>query len=268
MTLVLPRFQQLAALVQQDGTPSTAFHIWWDNFATTLEGNFNDLSDTVQALVDLNDDNTLTPAKKPMWIFMYSCLTSEQSSLDSQATTYGITTEKTNYDNAISALTTYLGTLTTPVAWNNLSGNTTIVGTTFRTKFNDVTTKKTILMNKMADKAKILADTAQTQANTATTNAATAQSTANTANTNASTAQSTANSAQSDATTAISNAATAQSTANTANTTANTVNRNDSISTSWTSPGTILSAADAGSDCTITIAGHTRKYTDVSSQCR
>lgn len=64
--------------------------------------------------------------------------------------------------------------------------------------------------------------------------------------------------AQADATSALTNAATAQSTAN-------TVKRDDSISSSWTSPGTILSASDAGTDATISISAHTRKYSDVSS---
>jgi hypothetical protein len=72
--------------------------------------------------------------------------------------------------------------------------------------------------------------------------------------------------AQSTANTAVTNAATAQTTANTADSTANTVKRDDSISTSWTSPGTILSATDAGSNATITIANHTRKYTDATSK--
>lgn len=71
--------------------------------------------------------------------------------------------------------------------------------------------------------------------------------------------------AQTTANTAVTNAATAQTTANTADSTANTVKRDDSISTSWTSPGSILSAADAGANATITIANHTRKYSDTSS---
>lgn len=57
----------------------------------------------------------------------------------------------------------------------------------------------------------------------------------------------------------------AQSTADTANTTATTAKRNDKISASWTSPGSVLSAADAGSDATITIAAHTRNYGDGTS---
>src|SRR4051812_4323742 len=85
-------------------------------------------------------------------------------------------------------------------------------------------------------------------------------------------AQAAADAAQADATTGITNAAAAQTTANTgvtnaatAQTTANTVKRDDSISNSWTSPGTVLSAADAGSSATVTIANHTRKYSDVTS---
>jgi hypothetical protein len=112
---------------------------------------------------DLNSDNVLTPGKKPVWIFMYSFLTGEQSALDSEATTFGITTEKTNYDTAVSALTTYLATLTTPVAWNNLTDNTTIVGTTFRSKFNDVLVDKQALLNKMHDASRSLANTATTR---------------------------------------------------------------------------------------------------------
>ena len=50
-----------------------------------------------------------------------------------------------------------------------------------------------------------------------------------------------------------------------AQTTANTVKRDDAISGSWTSPGNVLSATDAGSNATITIAAHTRKYGDATS---
>ena len=43
------------------------------------------------------------------------------------------------------------------------------------------------------------------------------------------------------------------------------VQRNDSISSSWTSPGQILTASDAGTNTTITVADHTRKYGDSTS---
>jgi hypothetical protein len=169
---------------------------------------------TINAILD---PDTLTPDKKPVWIFMESYLTGEQSDLDAKATSYGITTEKSAYDTAVSALTSYLGGLTSPVAWNDTSGNTSIVDATFRSKFTDVLTAKQALINAITAAAKTLANAAQT----------------------------TANSAQSSA---------------------DTVHSNDSISSSWTSPGTILTASDAGSSATITVANHTRKYNDASSK--
>lgn len=61
--------------------------------------------------------------------------------------------------------------------------------------------------------------------------------------------------AQNAAAAAAADAAAAQSTADTAE-------KNDKISSSWTSPGSVLTATDAGSDATITIAAHTRNYGD------
>lgn len=54
----------------------------------------------------------------------------------------------------------------------------------------------------------------------------------------------------------------AQTTATAAQTTADTVQRDDAIADSITIPGEILTATDAGTDATITIANHTRQYND------
>lgn len=167
MTFTLPRLPMI-------GLDNEQLQIYWQTVVSKIEEQENLQNQAIADIAAMFDDNTLTPTEKPHWMFNHSFLTSEQAGLDSQATSYGITTEKTNYDNAISALTTYLATLTTPVAWNNMTGNTTIVGTTFRTKFTDVLTTKQALINKITAQAKVLADNAQTQANTATTNAATA----------------------------------------------------------------------------------------------
>lgn len=70
-------------------------------------------------------------------------------------------------------------------------------------------------------------------------------------------AQAAAAAAQATANTANTNAATAQSTAN-------TVTINDKITASWTVPAGVVSAADAGSNVTITVAAHTRMYGDGS----
>ncbi len=68
--------------------------------------------------------------------------------------------------------------------------------------------------------------------------------------------------AQAAAAAAQATATSAQTTANTANTTAAAAKKNDKISASWTSPGSVLSATDAGSNATISIAAHTRNYGD------
>jgi hypothetical protein len=93
------------------------------------------------------DDTVLLISQKSAWIVAYATMLAEQSGIDAQATLYGITTEKTAYDAAISALTAYLDGLTIPVAWNDLSDKTTIVGATFRANFQAVeTTRQTLLI--------------------------------------------------------------------------------------------------------------------------
>jgi hypothetical protein len=123
--------------------------------------------DALDVLADIASDNVLTPGEKPTIITDYGVITAEQAGIDAQATAYAITTQKTAYDNAVTALTTHLGTLTTPVAWNNLSGNTDIVGTTFRAKFTDVYTTRQALLNAISAAAKALADDAQDTADDA-----------------------------------------------------------------------------------------------------
>ena len=72
----------------------------------------------------------------------------------------------------MSALTSYLATLTSPKLWSDLTGDTTIVGSTFRTRFADVYTTRQALLNAIyaaakakADEAKDAADNAQDTAN-------------------------------------------------------------------------------------------------------
>lgn len=193
MALVLPRFQQSAALVDQNGLPTIAFHIWWDNFAKNLEQAFNDLADNVAAIAAAQ-------------------ATADQAIADAAAAAADAAAAA---QDALDAA-------------------------------NQALAAQATADDAIADAAAAAADAA-----------AAAQDALDAAN-QALDAQNAADAAQSTANTA-------NSTANTANNTANTVKRDDSISTSWTSPGTILSATDAGSNATINISAHTRKYTDVSS---
>lgn len=100
-------------------------------------------------LADIASDSLLTPDEKPRVIMDRDVIVNEQAGIDAKAVALGVTTEKTAYDNAVASLIAYLATLTTPVLWSNLSGNTTIVGTTFRTKFADVYAARQTLLNKI-----------------------------------------------------------------------------------------------------------------------
>lgn len=105
----------------------------------------------LSALTDIASDNILTAGEKPQVVLQRDVITAEQAGIEAVATTFAITTEKTAYTTAVSALTTYLATLTSPVAWDNLTGNTTIVGATFRAKFSDVYAARQVLLNKIND---------------------------------------------------------------------------------------------------------------------
>lgn len=107
-------------------------------------------------LADIASDNILSPAEKPTVIRDYAVITAEQAGIDGQAVAYlGVASaQQVAYDNAITALTAYLATLTAPVAWNNKSGNTTIGGTTFRANFNTVYTTRQTLLNSIYAQAK------------------------------------------------------------------------------------------------------------------
>lgn len=101
-------------------------------------------------LANIASDSVLSKGEKPAVILDVAAITGEQAGIDAQATSYGITTQKTAYDAAVSALTTYLAGLTTPSAWNDVAGDTTIVGSTFRTKFADVYATRQALLNAIA----------------------------------------------------------------------------------------------------------------------
>lgn len=103
----------------------------------------------VAGLGVLASDDVLTAGEKPPVLLEYTAVVTEQSVIDAQASAYGITTEKTAYDNALAALVSYLATLTTPVAWNNLSGNTNITGSTFRTTWAALYAARQTLLSKV-----------------------------------------------------------------------------------------------------------------------
>jgi hypothetical protein len=107
-------------------------------------------TDALSQISDIISDSILSADEKPAIILDVEVIVSEQADIDAEATYYNITTEKTNYDNALSALTDYLATLLTPTAWNNTSGNTTIVASTFKDSFKNLYAKRQLLLSKIS----------------------------------------------------------------------------------------------------------------------
>lgn len=120
------------------------------NAQTTANAANANATAALSALTDIASDSLLTPGEKPALILSYDIVTAEQAGIDAKATVLGITTEKATYDSAVAALSTYMATLTSPVLWSNLSGNTTIVGVTFRSKFAVVYAARQALLNLIA----------------------------------------------------------------------------------------------------------------------
>lgn len=132
------------------------------NDAQTAANNAQASANAANAtLANISSDDVLSAGEKGAVIQDYNVLTSEQAGIDAQATAYSVS--RTAYDNAISALTSYLGGLSP--AWNNTSVDTPITGSTFRTKFADCYTTRQAVLNAIYAAAKALADAAQTTGN-------------------------------------------------------------------------------------------------------
>jgi len=177
------------------------------NTAITNASNAQTSANSANSLLaDIAADTKLTPVEKSSVRQQWDIIAAEKTVNNAQATTFGITTENTTYNTKFQALADYLNA---GVAWvsgvpnwiadANLGVTTTIVPATFRTTFQEYYDARTGLLNAVAAKARTLANSAQSTADTAVANAATAQAAAD--------------AAAAAAATAISNAATAQSTA-------------------------------------------------------
>jgi predicted phage tail protein len=142
------------------------------------------------SLALIASDNNVSSAEKPTVIRDYSVIIAEQSGIDSEAVAYlgaGSSTQLA-YDNSITFLTNYLATLTTPTSWNDKTGGTTVVGTTFRANFNTVFVTRQALLNAILTAGQAATSTAQVTANAAASAASNAQTSANNAQASASTA--------------------------------------------------------------------------------
>lgn len=121
----------------------------------------NAAADAAEALASIGiviSDSILARIEKPGIVQQYTVLVAEKTGIDAQATAFGITTEKTAYDNAVTALTAYITGLNP--AYNDYSQDTVIVRGDFNDAFELVFSTKQILFNAIYSAAKLLADNA------------------------------------------------------------------------------------------------------------
>jgi hypothetical protein len=118
------------------------------------------------ALADIAADSKLTPVEKLRVRQEWETIYSERAGIRTQADNFGITTEKTAYDNAFQTLGTYLNNGTTytigatPPLWitdAQLSVTTNIAQSTFRSNWSSLYTARQDLLNKIAAEAALRA---------------------------------------------------------------------------------------------------------------
>lgn len=116
-------------------------------------------------LADIASDSKLTASEKIAVRKEWDVVSSEKSQLNTQASTFSITTENNNYNTAFQALATYLNNGTTWVSgvpnWiadTNLGTTTTIVGSTFRSNWAAYYSARTTLLAAIDVASKTLAD--------------------------------------------------------------------------------------------------------------
>lgn len=107
------------------------------------------IDSALSSITDLASDSLLTALEKRTLKKEWDTIVAEKPTLEGQATTYGITTEKTNFTTAYNTLNTYI----TPLL-SSLTTTSTADGNTLRTNFKNYYDKKALLQKKITDVAK------------------------------------------------------------------------------------------------------------------
>jgi len=110
-------------------------------------------------LNDIASDSEISPVEKPNLIQIVDSINTEKPIIVARAQTYNVSTNA--YETAVTDLNNYLATLTTWTLWNNTSGTTTVVRTTFNNYFNTVYSTRQTVLAAISDEAKVLTDNAQ-----------------------------------------------------------------------------------------------------------
>ncbi|WP_444893638.1 hypothetical protein ACJJIE_03920 [Microbulbifer sp. TRSA001] len=111
-------------------------------------------ADADAALEDLGNisaDGILHPTEKLQVIREYSQLIAQQAGIETQASEYGITDEKTDYTAAIDALTSYLDGLSP--TWSDATQSTPISRSIWETNWEYAYEMRQVLLNKISERA-------------------------------------------------------------------------------------------------------------------
>jgi len=103
-----------------------------------------------ELLADIASDAKLTPEEKQATKKEWDAIAIEHPTMITQAEEAGITAEKSNYNTAYNNLNDYLN-VGSPSLLRDLTTTSSIVGTTFRSKFADYYNKKAALLKAITD---------------------------------------------------------------------------------------------------------------------
>ena len=108
-----------------------------------------DASDALNNLDDMSNDSILTPQEKGSVANEWACIQKEYTQNTNNATTIGMTSDTayTTYKGKYDALSTYVSGLAL-----STKSNTSIVQSTFQTKFSDYYSANVAFLNALADK--------------------------------------------------------------------------------------------------------------------
>jgi hypothetical protein len=143
-------------------------------------------SSALSTLATMRSNGYIDAAEKPALIKTWQAISDEYAGIYSSGTTYGLTTLRDAYATARNDLSAYLTSLSP--GWSDTSTDTPITPATDQATWAAYFAARQALLNAISDKAKQLADTAQSAADSAASAASTAQGTADTAASNASSA--------------------------------------------------------------------------------
>jgi hypothetical protein len=162
------------------GNDGTTGNIWIDDIiiAKKAQGKFivdsdkwneasTDATNAKNAIADMSSDSKVTPVEKVQLKKEWATISAEKATYEALATTYGISstgdTERTRYTNSYNTLNTTLngsgGILT------NMTTTSTVDAGTFRSQFDDYYDKKALLIKKINETSRELANNAQSTAN-------------------------------------------------------------------------------------------------------